>query len=351
MRRMKAQNSTVICLLGMHRSGTSFLARLLNHCGFSLGASRKVASFAEDNPRGFWEHRGLRRVNQRLLETFGGSWDYPPHLPADWLKHPGVARLKAEAIAMIQHDFDGLKQWCFKDPRSALLVGFWREVLPVDTRWLICVRNPLEVIDSLSRRDGFQAVIGEYLWETYNSSALNSTMAHERSIVLYNQLLEDPVGEMRRIMGELNLPSPTESMMEHLRREVDPDLHRNRRGGSIEVLENRWLSADVKEMFQALSRADFTGDDSKDLNAGLHGQQSSGAGHSFAVPKLLVDDSPTDLQRLMAEIDWYRNRVVEWRNVAQEKSRELDQIKWSIEFRLMAPLRKYWRHFTRRKSN
>lgn len=44
-----------VCILGMHRSGTSMVARLLHHCGLALGepdALLGAHAAAVDNPRG-----------------------------------------------------------------------------------------------------------------------------------------------------------------------------------------------------------------------------------------------------------------------------------------------------------
>ena len=54
-----------IIVLGMHRSGTSALARVLNLLGVDLGTNLLPA--AEDNETGFWEHRDLVLVNEEVL--------------------------------------------------------------------------------------------------------------------------------------------------------------------------------------------------------------------------------------------------------------------------------------------
>jgi hypothetical protein len=46
--------STVLVVLGMHRSGTSALTGMLHHLGVALGEHLMPAS--ADNPRGYWEH-------------------------------------------------------------------------------------------------------------------------------------------------------------------------------------------------------------------------------------------------------------------------------------------------------
>jgi hypothetical protein len=64
----------------MHRSGTSMIAHLLNLCGLDLGPSEQLLSPQGDNPLGFFENEGFRRVNDALLKHFGCSWQKPPVL-------------------------------------------------------------------------------------------------------------------------------------------------------------------------------------------------------------------------------------------------------------------------------
>ena len=45
-----------ICILGMHRSGTSTVARAVNLLGVSLGEDAKMMPPSPDNPEGYWEH-------------------------------------------------------------------------------------------------------------------------------------------------------------------------------------------------------------------------------------------------------------------------------------------------------
>lgn len=44
------RNTNVICIIGMHRSGTSMIARLLNLCGLDLGSSDQWMDPHESNP-------------------------------------------------------------------------------------------------------------------------------------------------------------------------------------------------------------------------------------------------------------------------------------------------------------
>ena len=59
-------------ILGMHRSGTSALARVINLCGVDLG--NKLMPPAENsNKKGFWEHFDINTANEKLLHELKSS--------------------------------------------------------------------------------------------------------------------------------------------------------------------------------------------------------------------------------------------------------------------------------------
>ena len=64
---------TVVLVLGMHRSGTSLVIRLLNLLGVSLGSEEHLLPPVDgDNPTGFWEHREVAMINDTILDHLGG---------------------------------------------------------------------------------------------------------------------------------------------------------------------------------------------------------------------------------------------------------------------------------------
>ena len=92
----------IVCILGMHRSGTSMVARLLNLCGVYLGEEKDLIPAAEDNPEGFWENVKFQEINQELLITFGGEWDYIPSLEAGWQLTPQVLDIHDRARSLVE---------------------------------------------------------------------------------------------------------------------------------------------------------------------------------------------------------------------------------------------------------
>src|SRR5688572_28881884 len=97
---------TVLCVLGMHRSGTSVLSRLLNILGVYLGPQRAISNVGYDNPKGYWEHHPIALLNDEILIRFGGSWHEPPVFPPGWSQSPEVADLKDKARVVLA-DFAG----------------------------------------------------------------------------------------------------------------------------------------------------------------------------------------------------------------------------------------------------
>ncbi|MBM3573769.1 MAG: hypothetical protein FJX52_15635, partial [Alphaproteobacteria bacterium] len=81
------RSRNVVVILGMHRSGTSAVARLLAQCGLQLGDD--LLTQAElDNPNGYWEPRGIVAVHEALLDRYLDRTWYGPKsclpYPAQW---------------------------------------------------------------------------------------------------------------------------------------------------------------------------------------------------------------------------------------------------------------------------
>ena len=88
-------NHEIICVLGMHRSGTSLLTRLLNLLGVELGPNQFLTTEPlNDNPKGYWEHKELTLISDEILHRFGGRWDQPPTFSPEWQNDPALDRLK-----------------------------------------------------------------------------------------------------------------------------------------------------------------------------------------------------------------------------------------------------------------
>ena len=64
---------TVVCVLGMHRSGTSLVARVLNVLGVDLGPEEHLMRPSSANPTGHWENKPITGINDEILSDSGAA--------------------------------------------------------------------------------------------------------------------------------------------------------------------------------------------------------------------------------------------------------------------------------------
>jgi len=195
---------TVICLLGMHRSGTSLMARVLNLLGVSLGPPEYLIKPGAANPKGFWEHKPIVKINEKILSALGGSWQHVPSYASCWETSSAFDRLKEQAREVIHRDFAFAETWGWKDPRTCLTLPFWQQLLPT-MRYVICIRNPIDVSHSLAHRDGFPIEKGVYLWLNYLHLAFTHTQGLPRVVVFFEDIVESwqsQLGPLSHFIGK-----------------------------------------------------------------------------------------------------------------------------------------------------
>ena len=193
------KKNDVICIIGMHRSGTSMVARLLNLCGLDLGPSEQFLKPNEYNPLGYFENEILSyKINDALLAHLGASWDNPPLVAEGWEHDPSLEPIVHEAKSVLK-TFSKHSHWGWKDPRTTVLLPFWKSLIP-NLRFVICVRNPLEVAASLGTRDRIPIQKGVYLWNQYMQAAIRNTQGCPRLFTFYEDYFQDASREIDRLV-------------------------------------------------------------------------------------------------------------------------------------------------------
>ncbi|MFF2089462.1 sulfotransferase [Paenibacillus sp. NPDC058174] len=201
--------SKAIVILGMHRSGTSLLAKTIKALGVYIGRDEQMISPREDNPEGFWEHSDIVDIHEKLLGSLSSSWDTTKPLPAEWWLSEELQSYRSRMKDIIASNFSNYAVWGFKDPRTCLLLPLWKSVfqeLNVEPVYIICLRNPLNVAASLYKRDRFTNEKSMALWNLYVMSSLYYTIDERRLVVSYDRLIEQPVAMGERISHFLNIP-------------------------------------------------------------------------------------------------------------------------------------------------
>lgn len=201
----------IICILGMHRSGTSLLTRILNLIGLNLGPEYLLLHPRLGNLKGYWEHEEITYLNDAILAKHGGSWYEPPIFPPGWESDPSLDELKQRGRTLLHEAFANAKMWGWKDPRSCITLPFWQQLLP-EMRYVICLRNPVDVAQSLEDLHDLPAEKSSTLWLTYVTSALQHSDGRPRLIVFYEDLMDNPQRELRRLAAFLGMPERAEQV-------------------------------------------------------------------------------------------------------------------------------------------
>jgi GT2 family glycosyltransferase/glycosyltransferase involved in cell wall biosynthesis len=242
----------IVCLLGMHRSGTSLFARVINLLGVSLGPKERLMKPLLENPKGFWEHMALTGLNEEILAKLGGSWHEPPSFPTGWEGSPEFADLRRRARALVECDFNAAESWGWKDPRNCMTLPFWRRLLP-PLRCIICMRSPIDVARSLQQRNDFSTEKAARLWLQHTKTALENTATHPRLLVFYEDMLSDWYGELQRLATFLGQPELADrsDIQSAVREFIDQDL-RHHRTSLVDSIDDADLSFPAKSLYVLL---------------------------------------------------------------------------------------------------
>lgn len=190
-----------LIVLGMHRSGTSVLARILNLMGLYLGPEGMSTGANSENPKGFWERRDIRLLNDAVLHSVGCDWDRVSAL--DLAAVPEEMQEAFDEVARrILLEMDAHRPWFIKEPRLCLLLPLWRRHLEVPLV-VSTHRDPLEVAASLQRRNDMPMEAGLELWEYYTRSAAVASRGLPAVSILHSELMSDPEAVARRLHDEL----------------------------------------------------------------------------------------------------------------------------------------------------
>lgn len=191
-----------IVVLGMGRSGTSFLTRFLAECGVYV-----------DEVSDKYEHSGARRINEAILQELFGARPGRPYgnLPEGEIRVP--VTWHARATEFIEY-MDGQaskiegRYWAFKDPRTTILHSLWVSHFDVIVG---IFRAPEQVVESMIARGWISGLgkrrIALSYWLRFNKSLMEVWRSVQGSkpmyVVDYNADIDV---QMSRLCRELGIP-------------------------------------------------------------------------------------------------------------------------------------------------
>jgi hypothetical protein len=172
--------SPVFVVVGMHKSGTTLVARTLHLSGIRMVPTHQNVQSSYDEG-GRYEWSAFNAINRDLLgECASGS------LRINLQRSPTILdNSKARCKSLVAHANTKYRSWGFKDPRTTLTYPIWRRFLP-DHRIVAIYRSPDEVAIHYSRRRSL--FLGQVVrhWSAYNSKIIEHLGMSDTSGILLN---------------------------------------------------------------------------------------------------------------------------------------------------------------------
>jgi hypothetical protein len=207
---------TAVVVLGMQRSGTSALTRVLSFLGASL--PRNLVAQGLGNETGHWEPEAAIRLNDEILEQAGSSVNDLDMLSAARLETPAFAGFVDRLKDLIADEYGDAAIFVVKDPRIALVFPLWEAALvQLNIRCVVAIisRNPVEVALSMLKRQGLAGDAqpwplerGGLTWLRYNLAAEKHTRRSGRIFCDFSRLLDDWRSVARHLSDTLDISWP-----------------------------------------------------------------------------------------------------------------------------------------------
>lgn len=190
---MTNEAKDMICVFGMHRSGTSLLANWLHDSGINMGENLVPSS--RSNAKGHFEDLDFvnLHIEDLLRKRLSGSalLKAKGHLRFDDLSLTKMAKL-------VRYKNRHFPYWGWKDPRATLYADQWMEALP-ELKGIIVFRKPDQVVNSLIRRETKREITDRKKyrnpinilrsWYLFNLNRNALKNAYLKTYDLYNQQL------------------------------------------------------------------------------------------------------------------------------------------------------------------
>ena len=176
--------SSILIVAGMHRSGTSLTASLLQNLGVNIGQQLVGADYG--NIKGHFENISFVDFHQSILKSH--NIDELGCTLFDEISLTEENIEKAKNLIEINQDLN--RVWGWKDPRTTLFLELWHQLLP-QANFIFVYRSPWEVIDSLYRRATDATLLDHpelamQMWNHYNHKILEFYQKYPNQCLLAN---------------------------------------------------------------------------------------------------------------------------------------------------------------------
>jgi len=251
---MTKKKNTALVVCTMHRSGSSALTRTFNILGY--GVSESQIGINATNETGHWESRHIARLNDKILSEYQSDWrDWKPLMHGS-VSNKDLQSFKIDIQNTIKDDFNIREDFIIKDPRICRLTDLYissLENLQLTPKVINLYRNPIEVMNSLEKRNQINPIQGGFLWLRYVLDAEFATRKVERVFISYDSLLGSPKSAITNIISNLDLEPKFD--FKSLKKEIKKTITEKRRHHKIsaeEVALNPLTKSYISQAYAAL---------------------------------------------------------------------------------------------------
>jgi len=207
-----------LIIIGMHRSGTSIVTRLLERGGLYAGGA-----WLDENHESIYFSRANRAMcgeGPYLVHDYGWT---APKSGEFILARRGYAERAARNASAFFADRTDQQVWGWKDPRNALTLPVWLSIYP-KANVLHIVRDGRAVALSLAERDDLDVSFGLSLWAHYAAraeSAMERVPDGRRMSIRFEDLAASPVETLESLYTFAGLApaAPLEEIARDIRSE------------------------------------------------------------------------------------------------------------------------------------
>lgn len=255
LERPEVTTRTAVVVMGMHRSGTSVLTRIMSFLGCDL--PQTLIPPGRNNEAGYWESRKLTDLNDEILASAGTSWDDWTAFNPGWLRSPRAGSYKALLQQTLEQEFGDSPIFVVKDPRICRFPALWLDALAdfgASPKVFHQIRSPVQVGQSLFRRSGIPHEVGHLLWLRHVLDAEFGTRGVPRAFSSYHRLLERGSGFVEEAASPLDIHWPRlgRRAAEEIDEFIDADLRHHADPES--VIRDASLSPWLRDAFAILTR-------------------------------------------------------------------------------------------------
>ncbi len=197
----------IVVVIGMHRSGTSMLAGILDKLGVCMGPNGESNERqAKHNASGYYEDDDFLNLNERILTRSERGWaDIPDPLRLG----SACASFQGPAIELVQARMATNEVWGWKDPRTCLTLPTYFGALDKDHALVVRMeRSKLAIVKSLLHREarhGMTDTLASNLVDSYGAHITVNTAHFQNTVVFqYSDFMTSSKITMSALVHTLN---------------------------------------------------------------------------------------------------------------------------------------------------